>query len=116
MPSPLETLVKILKLERDQDVQNNAVVGGLAAFGDNWKRQALPHARRAEHVILVEELVDLMHHYAQIEQKASRLKQINYMLDRITGRAPIPSRWIGKPPTERISGPSTGTKRVDRAT
>lgn len=93
MPSPLETLVKILKLERDQDVQNNAVVGGLGAFGENWKRQALPHARRPEHVILVEELVDLMHHYAHIDQKATRLKQINYMLDRITGRAPIPQRY-----------------------
>ena len=93
MPSPLETLVKILKLERDQDVQNNAVVGGLGAFGENWKRQAMPHARRAEHVILIEELVDLLHHYGHLDQKAARLKQINYMLDRITGRAPIPSLY-----------------------
>ncbi len=30
--------------------------------------------------------------------------------------APIPSRWIGKPPTDRMNQPSTGTKSVDRAT
>src|SRR5271157_4732991 len=29
---------------------------------------------------------------------------------------PIPSRWMGNPPTERIKNPRTGTNRVDRAT
>ena len=30
--------------------------------------------------------------------------------------APIPSRWMGNAPTERIKNPRTGTNRVDRAT
>ena len=30
--------------------------------------------------------------------------------------APIPSRWIGKPPTDRMKGPSGQKKRVERAT
>ena len=30
--------------------------------------------------------------------------------------APIPSRWIGNAPTERIKNPRTGKKRLDRAT
>jgi hypothetical protein len=30
--------------------------------------------------------------------------------------APIPSRWIGKPPTERIRIPRGGKNNVDRAT
>ena len=32
MPSALETLVKILKLEREQGYKNTAVIGGLAAL------------------------------------------------------------------------------------
>ena len=33
MPSALETLVKILKLEREQGYKNTAVIGGLATIG-----------------------------------------------------------------------------------
>ena len=37
MPSALETMVKILKLERDQGAKNTAVVGGLAEFCKSWE-------------------------------------------------------------------------------
>ena len=36
MPSAIETLVKILKLEKQQGANNKAVVGGLGAFSANW--------------------------------------------------------------------------------
>ncbi|NJO85144.1 MAG: hypothetical protein HC828_21970, partial [Blastochloris sp.] len=49
MPSALETLVKILKLEREQGCQNTAVIGGLAAFGQNWVKDAHAQARKPEH-------------------------------------------------------------------
>lgn len=93
MPSALEILVKILKLEREQGCLNKAVIGGLGAYSDTWKRQAQAQARRPEHHLLTEELIELMRDYDGMENKTERLKQVNYMLDRITGRAPIPPQY-----------------------
>ena len=52
MPSALETLVKILKLEREQGCENRAVIGGFAAYSVNWKEQAQAQARRPDHHVL----------------------------------------------------------------
>ena len=48
MPSALETLVKILKLEQETGYKNTAVIGGLESFADNWERDAHEQAKRAE--------------------------------------------------------------------
>jgi ATP-dependent DNA helicase RecG len=93
MPSALETLVKVLKLEREQGCENRAVIGGLAAFSDTWKQQAQAQARRPEHTILADELCDLLLDYEQVGSQIERMKQIEYMLDRITGRAPMPPAY-----------------------
>ena len=55
MPSALETLVKILKLEREQGCKNSAVIGGLAAFSEKWSQDAHTQARKPEHHLLVDE-------------------------------------------------------------
>lgn len=60
MPSALETLVKILKLEREQGCENRAVIGGLAAYSVTWKLEAQEQARHAKHHVLAEELTDLL--------------------------------------------------------
>src|SRR5689334_11855263 len=93
MPSALETLVKILKLEREQNCANKAVMGGLTAFGANWHPQAMAQTRRPEHVVLVEELTDTLRGYDAHDNKGERLKLVNYMIERITGRAPIPPAY-----------------------
>ena len=93
MPSALETLVKILKLERKQGYKNNAVIGGLAAYSDNWALQAHKQARRPEHHILVDELVDLLHNYEEIDNRTERHNRVSYMLDRIMGRVPPPAEY-----------------------
>ncbi len=93
MPSALETLVKILKLERQQGCENRAVIGGFAAYSVNWKLQAQAQARRPEHHVLAEELTDLLKDYEQVESQLDRMKQIEYMLDRIVGREPMPDRY-----------------------
>lgn len=95
MPSALETLVKILKLEREQGCENRAVIGGLAAYGENWKLQAQAQARRPEHHVLAEELTDLLEDYEHVQNQLDRMKQIDYMLDRIVGREPVPERYQG---------------------
>jgi hypothetical protein len=47
MPSALETLVKILKLEQETGYKNTAVIGGLESFADNWEHDAHQQAKRA---------------------------------------------------------------------
>ena len=92
MPSALETLVKVLKLERDQGYKNKAMAGGLAAYVPNWSEQALQQARRPEAVALAEEIAGCMTDYDRSEDREARSKAIEYMLGRITGRvAPPPA-------------------------
>jgi ATP-dependent DNA helicase RecG len=93
MPSALETLVKILKLERDQGCKNTAVIGGFVAFSEKWTPDAHAQAKKPEHHLLVEELSGLLQRYEAIETKTERVNNIGYMIDRITGRVPPPPEF-----------------------
>jgi len=90
MPSALETLVKILKLEQDTLCKNTAVIGGLESFADNWAREARQQARRPEHHQLIDELVERMREYPHLEETEPRYEAIKYMIGRIMGRIPAP--------------------------
>lgn len=96
MPSALESLVKILKLEQQKACQDTAVIGGLKAFSETWKDQAVQQAKRPEHYILIDELVDLLHEYESIPTFDERYKSISYMLDRIMGREPAPEKYAAR--------------------
>ncbi|MFW5691205.1 MAG: ATP-dependent DNA helicase RecG [Chloroflexota bacterium] len=98
MPSALESLVKILKLERKNGYKNNAVIGGMGAYVDNWVEQAHDQAKIAEHHILVDELEDLLRHYHELDERTTRHDSITYMLDRITGRVPPPEEYARRLP------------------
>jgi ATP-dependent DNA helicase RecG len=93
MPSALETLVKIIKLEKEQGYKNNAVIGGLAAYSESWKDDAHAQARKPMHHMLVEELTTLLQKYDNIEKHAERRDTIAYMLNRIMGRIPPPPEY-----------------------
>lgn len=86
MPSSLETLIKILRLEQDTGYKNTAVIGGLEAFIPNWTREAHTQAKTDQQHDLVDELGRVMIHYNQESNRVSRQKAIKYMLGRITGR------------------------------
>ncbi|HML22196.1 MAG TPA: ATP-dependent DNA helicase RecG [Aggregatilinea sp.] len=90
MPSALETLVKILKLEQDTGYKNTAVIGGLQSFATNWVREAHQQAKRPEHHQLVDEMVVRLEQYPAIEGLEDRHEAIRYMLGRIMGRIPAP--------------------------
>ncbi len=100
MPSALETLVKILKLERDTDYQNTAVIGGLESFAANWVPEAHAQAKRPEHHQLVDELAILLKEYGQEESLEERYQAIKYMLGRIMGRIPPPDDLPAAAPDE----------------
>jgi ATP-dependent DNA helicase RecG len=96
MPSALETLVKILKLEREQGGNNTAVIGGISAYARNWEGNARNQARNAEQFVLIDELNDLLLKYDQIDNKNDRLATVNYMLERIMGRSAPPPQYQAK--------------------
>jgi ATP-dependent DNA helicase RecG len=91
MPSALETLVKILKLEQDTGYQNKAVIGGLKSFTDHWVVDAHAQAKKPEHHTLIEELEGLVNQYVALETPDERSEAIRYMLGRIMGRVPPPA-------------------------
>lgn len=115
MPSALETLVKILKLEREQGCKNSAVIGGLRAFSEKWSQDAHAQARRPEHHLLVDELTILLGKYEGLEGKGDRLSNIAYMIDRITGRVPAPPEFrppeTPAPPVQAASPPDESVPR-----
>ena len=86
MPSALETLVKILKLEQDTGFKNTAVMGGLEAYLPNWVRDAHDEAKTPKQHALIEELGKVMADYPQQRGIHKRQKTVKYMLGRITSR------------------------------
>ncbi|MCY3914697.1 MAG: ATP-dependent DNA helicase RecG [Chloroflexi bacterium] len=98
MPSALETMVKILKLEREQGGKNVAVVGGMVAFVSSWQSQAREQARRAEQHILIDEIVDILSAYEALTDENERIIKIEYILDRATNRAPAPKAYRDRIP------------------
>ena len=93
MPTQLEMLVKILKLERAQGGKDAAVAGGLSAYCQVWAPKARKQARRPPHHILIDEIVDSLTHYDRIESKDERVHQLGYLLDRIMNRVPPPPAY-----------------------
>jgi ATP-dependent DNA helicase RecG len=111
MPSALEKLVKILKLEQEQGCRNTAVIGGLERLAPSWHEEAHQQARRPEHHILVDELSDLLRAYVQIDTPEARSARIGYMLDRIMGRAKPPEAYQARlgdyaPPAPPAAAPA----------
>ncbi|MDX2159717.1 MAG: ATP-dependent DNA helicase RecG [bacterium] len=100
MPSAMETLVKILKLEREQGYKDNAVTqGGLGSYSINWERQALTQGpRKAEHHLMVEEVAHQLRAYAQLQTREERHAAVDYLLNRILNRAPMPESYRARIP------------------
>ncbi|NDJ78954.1 MAG: ATP-dependent DNA helicase RecG [Chloroflexi bacterium] len=121
MPSALETLVKILKLEQNTGYKNTAVIGGLESFAAQWVQDAHQQAKRPEHHQLVDELERYMADYAVTESVNDRHQAIKYMLGRIMGRIPAPPDLPPSPyaepsapsPAQAVSDPSPTTAEDD---
>ncbi len=103
MPSALETLVKILKLEREQGYNNTAVIGGLGAFSQKWSVDARGQARKPEHSLLVDELALLLREYDGLATRDERHQRVQYMMDRIMGRVPAPPAYQAPPDSAPVT-------------
>jgi ATP-dependent DNA helicase RecG len=115
MPSALETLVKILKLEQETGYKNAAVIGGLQSFAKNWENEAHQQARRPEHHQLVDELVRCMSEYESLDHSESRYESVKYMLGRITGRIPPPADLPPSTYEAPAEEPATSTRPEEAA-
>ncbi len=105
MPTALETLVKILRLEREQQCRDTAVAGGLGAYSKVWEPDALRQARNNQQRELVEELRALMQGYSGLRNADARSERVQYMLDRIHARVrPDSQRNAAKNKGGRTSG------------
>jgi ATP-dependent DNA helicase RecG len=107
-------------LEREQGCNDTAVIGGLSKFSDHWVHDAHAQARKPEHHLLVDELQQLMQKYGQIESRAERQKQVQYMQDRIMGRVPAPPAFqprieaTSQSPIGAVSAPPKQEQRPPR--
>lgn len=63
MASSLQTLVKILQLEKQREYENKAVIGGFARFAYHWSREAHAQAQTDGHHALVEKITSLLREY-----------------------------------------------------
>lgn len=88
MPSALETLVKILRLEQETGYKNTTVIGGLESYLANWARDAHQQAKTQRQHALVEELSQMMTRYSNEDDREHRQQALKYMMGRITGRIP----------------------------
>jgi ATP-dependent DNA helicase RecG len=88
MPSALEKLYKILKLESETGYKDHAVYKGLGAFAKQWEADARTQAKKPEHHALIDELVALMQQYSHSTAPDERPAAVQYMISRITGRVP----------------------------
>lgn len=86
MPSALETLVKILKLEQDTGYKNTAVIGGLEAYLPTWSQTAHQEAKTPKQTELIEELAQVISAYQETSDVLERQDYISYMLGRIMNR------------------------------
>ena len=86
MPTALENLVKILKLEKQNGYDNKAVIGGLQAYAPNWAETARQEAKRTEQFALIEEMLLVMAEYDASDSSDTRQTLARYIHDRITRR------------------------------
>jgi len=87
MPSALESLVKVLKLERDNSYKNSSVEGGVSAYIQRWQHDAHQQAGHREHQhFLVDDVAQVLEPYDALDTLEGRHNAVGYALDRLMMR------------------------------
>jgi ATP-dependent DNA helicase RecG len=90
MPSPFQTLNKMLALEKERGYDNKAVVGGLERLSDTWAPEAITHVDDKEERLLIEEISGLLRRYPSLQERTQRAALVEDLLNKITGDALLP--------------------------
>ncbi len=91
MPSALENLIKILRLEKQNGYNNKAVIGGLESYTAKWASDAREEFRKPEQRALVDELLLVMEDY--VAKPNERADLATYIFERITKRAGVRAKY-----------------------
>jgi len=102
MPSPFETLNKMLSLEQQRGYDNKAVLGGLERLSDTWAPEAITDVDTKEERLLIEEIAGLLRRYPSLEVPTQRAALVDEILNKIADRPASPGR------DDRVSEPSVG--------
>jgi ATP-dependent DNA helicase RecG len=109
MASSIQTLVKILRLERQKGYQNNAVIGGFARFSYHWAREAHSQAVTDQHHALVDRIEEELRRYDTLPAD-DRPDALESIIALATGEDDAPS----PPPTPaQPSGDDVGIGEPD---
>jgi ATP-dependent DNA helicase RecG len=111
MPTALEKLIKILKLEKQQGFHNTAVIGGLEAYAENWANEARQEAQRPEQYALVDEILLVMADYQRAQNHQDRQQLAVYMFERMTRRAEQNPKYAVAIPSEMPARPASNEKK-----
>lgn len=121
MPTALENLIKILRLEEKNGYNNKAVQGGLMAYAPNFANTAHTQVKHPEQHALVEELVLAMQAYETHDDQQLRRDLATYIIDRITRRTQARPEYavdaavyeVDAPPMQKAAPP---TSQLEAAT
>jgi ATP-dependent DNA helicase RecG len=102
MPSPFETLNKMLSLEQQRGYDNKAVLGGLERLSDTWAPEAVTYVDTKEERLLIEEIAGLLRRYPSLEVPTQRAALVDEILNKVADRPAVPDR------DDKVSEPSVG--------
>lgn len=91
MPSALENLIKILRLEKKNNYNNKAVIGGIESYAPQWAQNAREEFRKPEQLALVDEILLVIEDYAA--KPAQRADLAKYMFERMTQRTSVRAEY-----------------------
>lgn len=113
MPSPFETLSKMLTLEQQRGYDNKAVFGGLERLSDTWATEVITQVNTKQERLLIEEIAGLLRKYPSLNERSERAALIEDMLNKITGDAPSPAMPEQELPTTAANPPETAEASPD---
>ena len=98
MHTDFENLEKILRLEQSQGYHNTAVIGGLGAFAETWRSEALRESQDQARIDQISEIAGLLLRYAESEP-ADRSRTVEGLLGQLTQEPQEPAPR--KPPLHK---------------
>lgn len=110
---PYVKLIKILKLEQQQNYQDRAVIGGMARFATEWEKEAQATARNSQQAALARDITALLIGYTAIPDVETRQAVIEEIMQRVRTAIPEVFDMVeGRPPAS--SQPGTSSEKTPR--
>lgn len=88
MSQAFERLERVLQLEKEQQYQNKAVVGGIPKFAGFWVDQAREETQGNDaDLFFIEQVAETLAGYGRLSGRDARARTVNRLLEQLTARA-----------------------------